>query len=106
MDSILERKRMRQLLDKLAVQAARLDEIYEGTHAAARVKEEFQEKAARVSRGKMTPDQVMHDVSSLRKTEQTVLPGEVDARAAIAHTCASIRKLQSRERRSKKKRPS
>ncbi len=97
---------MRQLLYKLAVQAARLVEIYEGTQAAARVKEEFQQKAARVSRGKMTPDQVMHDASSLRKTEKTVLPGDVVARVAIAYTCASIRKLQSRERRSKKKRPS
>ncbi len=97
---------MRQLLYKLAVQAARLVEIYEGTQAADRVKEEFQEKAARVSRGEMTPDQVMHDVSSLRKTEKTVLPGEVDARAAIANTCARIRKLQLRERRHKKKRPS
>ncbi len=97
---------MRQLLDRLAVQAARLVEIYEGTQAADRVKEEFQEKAARVSRGEMTPDQVMHDASSLRKTEQTVLPGEVDARAAIATTCARIRKLQLRERRPKNKRPS
>ncbi len=97
---------MRQLLYKLAGQVARLVEIYEGTQAADRVKEEFQEKAARVSRGKMTPDQVMHDVSSLRKTEKTVLPGEVDAWLAIATTCASIRKLQSRERRPKKKRPS
>ncbi len=97
---------MRQLLYKLAVQAARLVEIYEGTHAADRVKEEFQEKAARVSRGSMTPDQVMHDVSRLLKTEQTVRPGKVDARAAIATTCASIRKLQLRERRPKKKRPS
>ena len=97
---------MRQLLDKLAVQAARLVEIYEGTQAADRVKEEFQEKAARVSRGRMTPDQVMHDALDLWKTEQTVLPGEVDARAAIAHTCASIGKLQLRERRPKKKRPS
>ncbi len=97
---------MRQLLYKLAGQAARLVEIYEGTQAADRVKEEFQQKAARVSRGKMTPDQVMHDASSLRKTEQTVLPEEVDARAAIAHTCDSIRKLQLRERRPKKKRPS
>jgi Holliday junction resolvasome RuvABC endonuclease subunit len=97
---------MRQLLDSLAVQAARLAEIYEGKQAADRVKEEFQEKAARVSRGEMTPDQVMHDVSSLLKTEQTVLPGKVDARVAIANTCASIRKLQSRERRPKKKRPS
>ncbi len=97
---------MRQLLDKLAVQAARLVEIYEGKQAADRVKEEFQEKAERVSRGKMTPDQVMHDASSLRKTEQTVLPEEVDARVAIANTCASIRKLQLRERRPKNKRPS
>ncbi len=97
---------MRRLLDRLAGQAARLVEIYEGTQAADRVKEEFQEKAARVSRGRMTPDQVMHDAWSLRKTEQTVLPGEVAARVAIANTCASIRKLQSRERRSKKKRPS
>ncbi len=97
---------MRRLLDRLAVQAARLAEIYEGKQAADRVKEEFQEKAARVSRGRMTPDQVMHDVSSLRKPEQTVLPGEVDARAAIAKTCASIGKLQLRERRPKKKRPS
>ncbi len=94
---------MRQLLYKLAGQVARLVKIYEGTQAADRVKEEFQVKAARVTRGRMTLDQVMHDVSSLRKTEQTVLPGEVDARVAIAHTCASIRKLQSRERRSKKK---
>ncbi len=106
MDSILQRKRMRQLLYKLAVQVARLVEIYEGKHAADRVKEEFQEKAERVSRGKMTPDQVMHDVSSLRKTEKTVLPGEVDARVAIANTCASIRELQLRERRPKNKRPS
>ncbi len=97
---------MRQLLDKLAVQAARLVEIYAGTHAADRVKEEFQEKAARVSRGEMTPDQVMHDASSLRKTEKIVLPGEVVARAAMDYTCASIRKLQSRERRPEKKRPS
>ncbi len=97
---------MRRLLYKLAGQVARLVEIYEGTQAADRVKEEFQEKAARVSRGKMTPDQVMHDASSLRKTEQTVLPGEVDARAAIANTCASIRELQLRESRPKKKRPS
>ncbi len=103
MDSILERKRMRQLLDRLAGQVARLVKIYEGTQAADRVKAEFQEKAARVSRGRMTPDQVMHDASSLRKTGKTLLPGEVDARAAIANTCASIRKLQSRERRSKKK---
>ncbi len=97
---------MRQLLDKLAVQAARLVEIYEGTQAADRVKEEFQQKAARVSRGKMTPDQVMHDALDLWKTENTVLPGEVDARAAIATTCASIRELQLREGRPKKKRPS
>jgi len=97
---------MRQLLYRLAVQAARLVKIYEGKQAADRVREEFQEKAARVSRGEMTPDQVMHDVSSLLKTEQTVLPGEVDARVAIANTCASIRKLQLRERRPKKKRPS
>ncbi len=97
---------MRRLLDKLAVQVARLVKIYEGTQAAARVKEEFQEKAARVSRGEMTPDQVMHDVSRLLKTEQTVLLGEVDARVAIANTCASIRKLQSRERRPKNKPPS
>ncbi len=97
---------MRRLLDELAVQAARLVEIYEGTQAADRVEKEFQEKAALVSRGRMTPDQVMHDASSLRKTEQTVLPGEVDARAAMDYTCASIRKLQSRERRPKKKRPS
>ncbi len=97
---------MRQLLDRLAVQAARLVEIYEGTQAADRVKEEFQEKAARVTRGKMTPYQVMHDASSLRKTEQTVRPGEVDARAAIATTCARIRKLQLREHRPKKKPPS
>ena len=96
---------MRQLLDKLAVQAARLVEIYEGTQAADRVKEEFQQKAARVSRGKMTPDQVMHDASSLRKTEKTVLPGEVVARAAMDYTCASIRKLQLRDRGPKKKRP-
>ena len=106
MDSILQRKRIRQLLEKLAVQAARLAEIYEGKQAAARVKEEFQEKAARVFRGKMTPDQVMHDLSSLRKTEKTVLPGEVYASLAIANTCASIRKLQLRERRPKNKRPS
>ncbi len=92
---------MRQLLDKLAVQAARLVEIYEGKQAADRVKEEFQEKAARVSRGEMTPDQVMHDAWSLRKTGQTVLPGEVYASLAIANTRASIRNLQSRERRSK-----
>ncbi len=106
MGSILQRKRMRQLLYKLAVQAARLVEIYEGKQAADRVKKEFQEKAARVSRGEMTPDQVMHDASSLRKTEKTVLPGEVDARAAIATTCAIIRKLQLRERSPKNKRPS
>jgi len=97
---------MRQLLYKLAGQAARLVEIYEGKQAADRVKEEFQEKAARVSRGKMTPDQVMHDASSLRKTEKTVLPEEVDARVAMDYTCASIRKLQLRERRPKNKRPS
>ncbi len=97
---------MRQLLDRLAGQVARLVEIYEGRQAADRVKEEFQEKAARVSRRKMTPDQVMHDALDLWKTEKTVLPGEVDARAAIAHTCASIRKLQLRERRPKNKRPS
>ncbi len=97
---------MRQLLDRLAVQAAQLVEIYEGTQAADRVKREFQEKAARVPRGSMTLDQVMHDALDLWKTEQTVLPGEVDARAAIANTCASIGKLQSRERRSKKKPPS
>ncbi len=97
---------MRQLLITLAVQAAQLVEIYEGKQAADRVKEEFQEKAARVSRGEMTPDQVMHDASSLRKTGQTVLPGEVDARVAIANTCDSIRKLQLRERRPKNKRPS
>ncbi len=97
---------MRQLLITLAVQAAQLVEIYEGTQAADRVKEEFQQKAARVSRGKMTPDQVMHDASSLRKTEKTVLPEEVDARVAIANICASIRKLQLRERRPKNKRPS
>ncbi len=97
---------MRQLLITLAVQAAQLVEIYEGKQAADRVKREFQEKAARVTRGTMTPDQVVHDASSLRKTEQTVLPGEVDARAAIANTCASIRKLQLRERTSQKKRPS
>ncbi len=96
---------MRQLLYKLAVQAARLVEIYEGKQAADRVKEEFQQKAARVSRGTMTPDQVMHDASSLRKTGQTVLPGEVYASLAIANTCASIRNLQSRERKPKKKRP-
>ncbi len=97
---------MRQLLEKLAVQAARLAEIYEGTQAADRVEKEFQEKAARVSRGRMTPDQVMHDASSLRRTEKTVLPGEVGAWFAIANTCASIGKLQLRERRPKKKRPS
>ncbi len=97
---------MRQLLYRLAVRAARLVKIYEGKQAADRVREEFQEKAARVSRGEMTPDQVMHDVSSLRRTEKTVLPGEVDAWLAIATTCASIRKLQLRERRPKKKRPS
>ncbi len=97
---------MRQLLNELAVRVARLVEICEGEQAADRVKEEFQEKAARVSRGKMTPDQVMHDASSLRKTEKIVLPGEVVARAAIANTCASIGKLQLRERRPKKKRPS
>ncbi len=97
---------MRQLLDRLAVQAARLVEIYEGTHAADRVKEEFQEKAARVTRGEMTPDQVMHDASSLRKTGKTLLPGEVYASLAIANTRASIRNLQLRERRPKKKRPS
>ncbi len=97
---------MRQLLYKLAVRVARLVKIYEGTQAADRVKEEFQEKAARVSRGEMTPDQVMHDLSSLRRTEKTVLPGEVDAWVAIANTCASIRKLQLRERRPKNKRPS
>ncbi len=97
---------MRQLLDKLAVQAARLVEIYEGKQAADRVKEEFQEKAARVSRGEMTPDQVMHDAWSLRKTGQTVLPGEVYASLAIANTGASIRNLQPLERKPKKKRPS
>ena len=97
---------MRQLLYKLAVRVARLIQIYEGKQAADRVKEEFQEKAARVFRGEMTPDQIMHDVSSLRKTEKKVLPGEVYASLAIANTCASIRKLQSRERRSKNKRPS
>ncbi len=97
---------MRQLLYKLAVQAARLVEIYEGTHAAARVEKEFQEKAARVSRGKMTPDQVMHDAWSLRRIEKTVLPGEVYAWSAIANTCASIRKLQLRERRPEKNWPS
>ncbi len=96
---------MRQLLDKLTVQAARLVEIYEGTQAADRVKEKFQEKAAQVSRGEMTPDQVMQDALSLRRTEKTVLPGEVYAGAAIAHTCASIRKLQLRERRPKNKQP-
>ncbi len=96
---------MRQLLYKLAGQVARLVRIYEGEQAADRVKEEFQEKAARVSRGEMTPDQVMHDASSLRKTEKTVLPEEVDARVAIANTCASIRKLQLRDRGPKKKRP-
>ncbi len=97
---------MRQLLYKLAGQVARLVEIYEGKQAADRVKEEFQQKAARVTRGKMTPDQVMHDASSLRKTEKTVLPEEVDARVAIATTCASIRKLQLRDRGPKNKRPS
>ncbi len=97
---------MRQLLYKLAGQVAQLVKIYEGTQAADRVKEEFQEKAARVSRGTMTPDQVMHDALDLWKTAQTVLPGEVDARAAIANTCASIRKLQSRGRGPQKKRPS
>jgi hypothetical protein len=97
---------MRQLLYKLAGQVARLVEIYEGTQAADRVKEEFQQKAARVTRGKMTPDQVMHDASSLRKTEKTVLPEEVDARVAIATTCASIRKLQLRDRGPKNKWPS
>ena len=97
---------MRQLLYKLAVQVARLVEIYEGKQAADRVEKEFQEKATRVSRGRMTPDQVMHDASSLRKTGQTVLPGEVDARVAIANTCARIRELQLRDRRPKKKRPS
>ncbi len=97
---------MRQLLYKLAGQVARLVEIYEGKKAADRVKEEFQQKAARVTRGKMTPDQVMHDASSLRKTEKTALPGEVYAWSAIAYTCASIRKLQSRERKPKNKRPS
>jgi len=97
---------MRQLLDKLAVQAARLVEIYEGKQAADRAKQEFQQKAARVSRGEMTPDQVMHDVSSLRKTEKTMLPGEVYASLIIATTCASIRKLQLRESRPKNKRPS
>ncbi len=97
---------MRRLLDRLAGQVAQLVKIYEGKQAADRVKEEFQEKAARVFRGKMTPDQVMHDAWSLRKTEKTVLPGEVDARAAMDYTCASIRKLQLRERRPKNKRPS
>jgi len=97
---------MRRLLYKLAVQVARLVEIYEGKQAADRVEKEFQEKATRVSRGRMTPDQVMHDASSLRKTGQTVLPGEVDARVAIANTCDTIRKLQLRERRPKNKRPS
>ncbi len=106
MDSILQRKRMRRLLDELAVRVARLVEIYEGTQAADRVKEEFQQKAARVSRGGMTPDQVMHDALSLRKIEKTVLPGEVYASLAIANTCASIGKLQLRERRPKNKRPS
>ncbi len=97
---------MRQLLITLAVQAAQLVEIYEGKQAADRVKEEFQEKAARVFRGRMTPDQVMHDAWSLRRTEKTVLPGEVGAWFAIANTCASIRKLQLRERRPENKRPS
>ncbi len=97
---------MRRLLDRLAGQVAQLVKIYEGKQAADIVKEEFQEKAARVSRGRMTPDQVMHDASSLRRTEQPVLPGEVDARVAIANICASIRKLQLRERRPKNKRPS
>ncbi len=97
---------MRRLLDRLAGQVARLVEIYEGTQAADRVKEEFQQKAARVSRGKMTPDQVMHDALDLWKTEKTVLPGEVDARVAIATTCASIGKLQLRESRLKEKQPS
>ncbi len=106
MDSILQRKRMRRLVDRLAGQAARLVEIYEGTQAADRVEKEFQQKTARVSPGKMTPDQVRHDALDLWKTEQTVLPGEVDARAAIAHTCASIGKLQLRESRPKNKRPS
>ncbi len=106
MDSILQRKRMRRLLDRLAGQVARLVKIYEGTQAADRVKEEFQEKAARVSRRTMTPDQVMHDALDLWKTEQPVLPGEVDARVAIATTCARISKLQSRERRPENKRPS
>jgi len=96
---------MRQLLNTLAVRVARLVEIYEGKQAADRVKREFQEKAARVSRGRMTLDQVMHDASSLRKTEKTALPGEVYAWSAIAYSCASIRKLQSRERTPKKKRP-
>ncbi len=106
MDSILQRKRMRRLLDRLAGQVVRLVEICEGRQAADRVEKEFQEKAARVTRGKMTPDQVMHDASSLRKTGQPVLPGEVDARAAIATTCASIGKLQLRESRPKEKQPS
>ncbi len=97
---------MRRLLDRLAGQAARLVEIYEGEQAADRVKEEFQQKAARVSRGEMTPDQVMHDALDLWKTEQTVLPGEVDAWLTIANTCARISKLQLRERRPEKKRPS
>ncbi len=97
---------MRQLLDELAVRVARLVEIYEVKQAADRVKEGFQQKAARVTRGKMTPDQVMHDALSLRRTEKTVLPGEVGAWFAIANTCASIRKLQLRERRPEKKRPS
>ncbi len=97
---------MRRRLGLLAVRVARLVEISEGTHAADRVEKEFQEKVARVSRGEMTPDQVMHDASSLRKTEKTVLPGEIYASLAIANTCASIRKLQSRERRPKNKRPS
>ncbi len=97
---------MRQLLYKLAGQVARLVEICEGKQAADRVKEEFQEKAARVFRRRMTPDQVMHDAWSLRRIEKTVLPGEVYAWSAIANTCASIRKLQLREHRPKKKRPS
>ncbi len=97
---------MRRRLYKLAVQVARLVEIYEGKQAADRVEKEFQEKATRVSRGRMTLDQFMHDASSLRKTGQTVLPGEVDARVAIANTCDTIRKLQLRERRPKNKRPS
>ncbi len=97
---------MRRLLDRLAGQVARLVKIYEGKQAADSVKEEFQEKAARVSRGRMTPDQVMHDALDLWKTGQTVLPEEVDARVAIAHTCASIDKLQLRESRPKNKRPS